>query len=65
METVKVVFPDGKGRAMPANVRLVETKNGASRQWTELLEPIAHPQWRFVSMIGGWRAYPAEAQQPA
>jgi len=59
MATVKVVFPDGGAREVAATKRLDIVKKGKRRDRVLLVEPVADPRWRFVSMIGGWRAFPS------
>lgn len=54
MKTIKVQFPDGP-RDWPAEEYLEQTREmkGATSVRTR---PEPHPDWKFTSMIGGWRA---------
>ena len=63
MATAKVVFPDGQAREVAAAERLDVARKGKRRNRVLLVEPVADPRWRFVAMIGGWRAFPADANE--
>jgi hypothetical protein len=57
MLTLRVTFPDGSQREIPARRRLTESLDepGAPNpEW----EPVPDPEWWFVNGRVGWRAEP-------
>ena len=57
MLTLRVTFPDGSQREIPARRRLTERLEEpatSSLGW----EPVPDPEWWFVNGRTGWRAEP-------
>lgn len=57
MLTLRVTFPDGSQRDIPARRRLTESldeSETSSLGW----EPVPDPEWWFVNGRTGWRAEP-------
>lgn len=56
MKTVKVTFPDGSTRDVPARERLVPDNQIPPGNPRFELEPAYDPDWEFFPVIGDWRA---------
>jgi hypothetical protein len=58
MRTVKVTFPDGEQRDVPAIERIIESREIPPRPPRVELEPAPDTEWRFTPVVGGWIAQP-------
>lgn len=59
MATMKVMLEDGSTLEVPAQRREVERRpiGGKARPSTFFFEPLPHPDYDFVPVIGGYRAH--------
>lgn len=62
MTAMKVMLDDGTSVEVPARRREIRSRqiSARPRPSTYMLEPLPHPDYDFIAVIGGFRGYPKE-----
>jgi hypothetical protein len=58
---MKVTLEDGSTIEVPSRRREIKSRQIGPRKPSRFVdEPLPHPDWDFLAILGGYRAYPKE-----